>query len=199
MTKTEFDTRDFRRALGGFATGVTIVSTCDDSGRNWGFTANSFTSVSLDPPLILACIAKSSFSCAVFSGASAFSVNVLSEQQKHLAQTFAQPIEDRFEGVSFRREKTGCPIFENVVSWFDCAMHETVDAGDHVILIGRVLGYDHADMRPLGYCRGAYVSFSVADEILQSKAVSGQRRIGAIIECDRKILLRQYGWQSTDA
>lgn len=189
MTTSDFDAKDFRRALGGFATGVTIVATCDDGGRNWGFTANSFTSVSLEPPLVLACIAKSAFSCSVFTTAKSFSVNILSESQKQLANTFAQRVEDRFEGVSFRTEISGCPIFDNVVSWFDCQMHETVDAGDHVILIGRVLGYDYADVRPLGYCRGAYVSFGIADDILKSKAMSGQRQIGAIIECDRKILL----------
>jgi len=189
MSVQEFDNKDFRRALGGFATGVTVVTTCDASGRNWGFTANSFTSVSLDPPLVLACIAKSAYSFPIYMKARSFAINILSEQQKDLASTFSRPVEDRFEGVTWRGEQTGSPILDDVVCWFDCEMHETVDAGDHVILIGRVVKYSHADVTPLGYCRGAYVSFGVAEEILHSSSHLGNLCVGVIFECEEKILL----------
>lgn len=190
MTKEKLDVKDFRRALGGFATGVTIVSTRDKDGRNWGFTANSFTSVSLEPPLVLACIAKSAYSYRIFLDTHAFSVNVLGEHQKDLASTFSRQVEDRFDGASFRTETTGCPIFDDVVAWFDCAMHDTVDAGDHIIMIGKVLKYDHTDITPLGYCRGAWVSFGVTEEILRSSALTGNICVGAIIEHEQRILVR---------
>lgn len=151
-----FDTRDLRNALGTFATGVTIVTTMMPTGEPIGFTANSFTSVSLDPPLILVCIAKSAAGYAAYTSADAFCVNILSEDQRDLSGTFAQRGTDKFIGVGWRQGQTGSPILDGGVGHFDCDMHQLVDAGDHAILIGRVVGYDANDDAPLCYHRGKY-------------------------------------------
>lgn len=155
-----FNTRDLRDALGTFATGVTIVTTTLPTGEPIGFTANSFTSVSLDPPLILVCIAKSAAGYAAYTSANAFCVNVLSEDQRDLSGTFAQRGTDKFVGVSWHQDRTGSPILDGSVSYFDCNMHQVVDAGDHAILLGRVVAFDATDDTPLCYHRGKYAALA---------------------------------------
>lgn len=103
-------------------TGVTVVTTHDPDGNPIGFTANSFTSVSLDPPLVLVCIANSSSNYAAFEQAEGFAVNVLAEDQKGVSNTFARPVEDRFAAVSWQQGPQGSPVFEGVSAWFDCSM-----------------------------------------------------------------------------
>lgn len=184
---TEFDVRDFRRALGTFLTGVTVVTTLTSSGTPIGFTANSFTSVSLEPPLVLVCIARTASSFAVFEETDRFAISVLSEVQKDVSSTFASRNVDRFTSVSWHPGETGMPIMSEAAAWFDCETHDRIVAGDHLILIGRVRSYSHTASRPLGYCRGAYVSFQLEDDLL---TVSHERsRIGAIIECNGALLL----------
>lgn len=189
MTDQRLDPRLLRRALGTFATGVTIVTTLDADGAPVGFTANSFTSVSLDPPLILACLAKSAASYPVFAGAEAFAVNILAETQRETSNTFAARGADKFAAVDWESKVSGCPVLTEVVSWLDCTMHEVVEAGDHVILIGRVLDYAYTDEAPLGYCRGAYVSFGLAQEALEAADRDGRVRVGAILEWNRAVLM----------
>ena len=138
------DARALRDAFGAFLTGVTVVTTVDDAGAPIGFTANSFTSVSLDPPLLLVCLAKTSRNYATLTAAKGFGVNILSEDQKDVSNTFARPVEDRFAAVDWRIGPHGSPVFADVAAWFDCATHDVVDAGDHVILIGRVEGFDNS-------------------------------------------------------
>lgn len=157
------DARDLRDALGSFATGVTIVTAIMPSGEPMGFTANSFTSVSLDPPLILVCIAKSAAGYAAYTSADAFCVNILSEDQHDLSGTFARRGADKFVGVSWRQNQTGSPIIDGGVGHFDCSMHQVVDAGDHAILIGRVVGFDANDKAPLCYHRGKYAALEPAN------------------------------------
>ncbi len=155
---TDMDPQALRRAFGAFMTGVTVVTSRDKDGQPLGFTANSFTSVSLDPPLVLVCLANTSSNYAAFTEGAGFSVNVLSETQKDISNTFARPSENRFEHVAWREGPQGSPVLEGVSAWFDCAMHKVVPAGDHAILIGEVRAFDTDPAPGLGYARGAYVT-----------------------------------------
>ncbi|WP_134498200.1 flavin reductase [Microvirga pakistanensis] len=150
------DPLELRRALGTFVTGVTVVTTRDRDGQPRGMTANSFTSVSLDPPLLLICIGKSAGSFQAFSTASSFAVNILHEQQTEVSRLFASKAPDKFAGVSYDTVHTGAPILTDCLSWFDCTVHNTVDAGDHLVIIGCVQAFGTTPAAPLGFCRGRY-------------------------------------------
>ncbi len=189
--ETELDVRDLRRAFGHFATGVTIVTTLDASGSPCGFTANSFTSVSIDPPLLLVNIARSAFGCDAFTGSRGFAVNILAANQRDLSNRFARVGTDKFANQDWHAAVTGSPIIDEVVAWFDCEHFEQVDAGDHIILIGRVLQYAYNTHSPLGFCRGAYVSFGMTPTMLQLVSSPGSLKVGAIIESNGKILLER--------
>jgi (E)-2-((N-methylformamido)methylene)succinate hydrolase len=181
-----FDPLAFRKALGTFLTGVTVVATLQDDGEPRGFTANSFTSVSLDPPLVLICIAKTASSYPVFSKADHFSVNILAETQADLSSLFATKSPDKFSHAKWRGGATGSPILNEVAAWFECRRHDVIEAGDRVILIGQVVGFDTVPANPLGYCRGAHVTFGLA---LDKVAASGGRTcVGAILEHEGSIL-----------
>ena len=188
MTDRPIEPMDLRRALGAFATGVTVVTTMDADGSPRGFTANSFTSVSLDPPLILVCLAKRAASCPVFQAAESFAVNILSEDQKAVSTAFSSPGVDRFTTVDWSARATGCPILADVVAWLDCRMQEVVDAGDHYILIGRIVDYDYAPASPLGFCRGAYVTFGLARDAVRATQQDQGTRLLALIEHEESIL-----------
>ena len=164
---TRFDPRALRDAFGTFMTGVTVVTSHDDRGAPIGYTANSFTSVSLDPPLLLVSIAKSAYGCDVFTASEGFAVNILAREQRELSNRFAAAGTDKFADLGWQAKKSGSPVIDNVVAWFDCTHHEQVDAGDHIILIGRVLDYAYNTVTPLGFCRGAYVSFGLTPKMLQ--------------------------------
>src|SRR5687768_18021864 len=112
--RTGCDPRTLRDALGCFATGVTVVTCLDPEGRPVGFTANSFTSVSLDPPLLLVCVAKTARDYSTMTAAEHFAINILSEAQKDVSIKFARPLEDRFAAVDWARAPNGCPIFAQV-------------------------------------------------------------------------------------
>ncbi len=157
---SQSDTRVLRDALGIFATGVTIVTTLSPSGEPTGFTANSFTSVSLDPPLILVCIAKSAAGYAIYNSASAYCVNILAHNQHDLSGTFAARCADKFSGVAWHQGAAGAPILGGGVAHFDCVMYRTVEAGDHAILIGRVVDFETNDAEPLCYHRGKYAALA---------------------------------------
>jgi flavin reductase (DIM6/NTAB) family NADH-FMN oxidoreductase RutF len=189
--ETQIDARDLRRAFGNFATGVTIVTTLDAAGAPCGFTANSFTSVSIEPPLLLVSIAKTAFGCEAFTGSSGFAVNILADDQRELSNRFARAGADKFSDQIWHAKATGSPILDNVVAWFDCEHHEQVDAGDHIILIGRVRSYAYNTHAPLGFCRGAYVSFGMTPKMLQLVSSPGSLKVGAIIESNGKILLER--------
>lgn len=187
-----FEARALRDAFGAFLTGVTVVTTVDDAGSPIGFTANSFTSVSLEPPLLLVCLAKTSRNYATLTRAKGFGINVLSEGQKEVSNTFARPVEDRFAAVQWRTGPLGSPVFADVAAWFDCAMHEVVDAGDHVILLGRVEGFDNSGKTGLGYARGGYFTPTLAEKSLLASA-DGSVLLGAVAERDGAILLIDDG------
>lgn len=181
-----FDAMEFRRALGSFLTGVTIVTTVDDAGDARGFTANSFTSVSLDPPLVLVCIAKKALGHQAFSTSRGFAINILSEDQKAASGIFASKAADKFASVAWQSGRTGNPLIDGSVAVFDCAMEQLVDAGDHSILIGRVHDFTHNGAQPLGYCRGAYVTPGLSQEALA--AAPPGTEVGAILENEGRVL-----------
>ena len=186
----QLDIREFRQALGTFMTGVTVVTTINERGDPIGFTANSFTSVSLDPPLVLACLAKKSGNCESFAKGKSYAINILAENQENVSGVFASPIADRFAQVEWHKEITGSPIIDNVAAWLDCDMHEVVDAGDHLIFIGNVKAFGHSDQSPLGYLRGNYVRFSLGQEAAMAMENPEQKTsFGAFIENKRKIFL----------
>jgi flavin reductase ActVB len=139
------DKQTFRNAMANFPSGVTIVTTIDRSGKKWGFTASSFSSVSMDPPLVLVCLAKSAESHASFKAAGRFSINVLKTEHEALAYRFAKKGIDKFAGVSTLREAEGGILFNDALVTLGCRTHSLVDAGDHTILLGEVT---RADVNP---------------------------------------------------
>ena len=185
------DPRALRDAFGAFLTGVTVVTTFNDEGAPIGFTANSFTSVSLDPPLLLVCLAKTSRNYQTLMTTKGFAVNILSENQKDVSNTFARPVDDRFAAVEWQKGPFGSPVFFGVAAWFDCASHDQVDAGDHVILIGRIEGFENSGQTGLGYARGGYFTPALAEKTLLASAES--LLLGAVAVRDGEILLVEDG------
>ncbi|GAB5467014.1 MAG: flavin reductase [Rhodospirillales bacterium] len=187
------DPLDLRRALGAFVTGVTVVTTraADSSPR--GFTANSFTSVSLDPPLILVCIAKTASNCGTFCEAPGFAVNVLSENQREVSATFASQRADRFAGIAWSPSASGSPLIEGAVSWFDCSRHDLIDAGDHVILLGLVTAFGDSAELPLAYLRGDYLDVDLDERAVEAAASRGSIAVGGLLDHRGQILLRRAG------
>jgi flavin reductase (DIM6/NTAB) family NADH-FMN oxidoreductase RutF len=151
------DLRAFRRALGNFATGVTIVSATHGS-RNVGVTANSFSSVSLDPPLVLWSIDRKSTSLDAFLNASHFAINILSESQTELSNKFSRTSEEKYVGVDWTAGQGGAPLLAGAVAHLECSREIEYDGGDHVIMIGRVEKYTRYDREPLVFARGRYVT-----------------------------------------
>ena len=135
---SEFDTQHFRAALSQFATGVTVITTRDESGGFFGLTASSFNSVSLTPPLVLWSLGGQSRGLPLFSGNSHYVINVLAADQAALAERFASRKEDRFDGVDYELSRTGLPILRGVSAWFECHNRSRYPEGDHVIFVGEV-------------------------------------------------------------
>ena len=148
-----------KRAFGAFPTGVTVVTANTAAGQPLGFTASSFTSVSLSPPLLLICIDHRSDNIDVFRNAAFFGVNVLAADQSDLSNRFAAEIEDRFNGISWYQSDNGTPMLNGTLSRFDCALNTIHTAGDHDILIGEIIGLTVDDGPALGYVRGKYGRF----------------------------------------
>ncbi|WP_159090013.1 flavin reductase family protein [Ruegeria sp. Alg231-54] len=151
------DVRDYRRALGVFPTGVTIVATYDADKEPWGLTANSFTSVSLEPPVISVCVAKSGRVFPTLSQSDHFAVNILSAEQKDLAMHFASDVENRFTDTDWIAG-AATPLIPGASAQLECTVHSRVDADDHQILLGRVVNYIYVPVPPLVYCCGAFFS-----------------------------------------
>lgn len=188
MSESQHDPRALRDAFGAFMTGVTVVTAKASDGSPRGFTANSFSSVSLDPPLLLVSIAKTSSNYEVFTKTDGFAVNILSEAQKPISNAFSRPVQDRFEGVDWFWGPQGGAILGGVSAWFDCRMHQIVDAGDHAILLGQVMAFHTGTAAGLGYYRGSY--FTPAQEVA---ALGPQVVVAAIIENGAQVLLISDG------
>ncbi|MFT4095985.1 MAG: flavin reductase family protein [Rhodoblastus sp.] len=155
------DPRAFRNAVGLFATGVAIVTTRGLQGQAIGLTVNSFASVSLDPPLVLWSLARSSANRPHFLAAPGFAVHVLAQVHVLLAKRFASPVNERFHGLDVSAGGTGAPLLNDCAVRLECWRHDTVEAGDHDIFIGRVVHIATPDNSPtpLVFHRGAFVDF----------------------------------------
>jgi flavin reductase (DIM6/NTAB) family NADH-FMN oxidoreductase RutF len=180
-----------RRAFGTFVTGVTVITTRDANGTRRGMTANSFTSVSLDPPLLLVCLAKSASSYEAFTGAGFFAVNILHEGQMDVSATFASKSTDKFQSVTHDYIHTGAPVLTDSLTWFDCTTFSSVDAGDHTVLIGQVRAFGTSPRAPLGFCRGRYAS--VKDPLPIGWLASHGMIVSYLIEARDGLLLRSDG------
>ena len=148
--------RSLRTALGRFATGVTVITTRTPQGKLEGLTANSFSAVSLDPPLVLWSLKQHAPSLKSFLEAGYFAVNVLEAGQVALARHFAVPRRDKFDGLAFVPGLGGCPLLPGTLAAFECSTHATMDGGDHVIFLGRVHRASHGDGEPLIFSAGRY-------------------------------------------
>ncbi len=176
-----------RKTLGAFVTGVTVVTTVDEEERPRGMTANSFTSVSLTPPLILVCIGNHAASYGVFAETDRFAVNILADTQQGVSSLFASRAHDKFDGAAWRTEKTGAPILEDTLGYLDCSVHGRIVAGDHLVLIGRVEKFDSSGGRPLGFFDGGYIRFNPEQDFAPS--TNARLSIGCLAEFGEKILL----------
>lgn len=155
--RTGSDPRTLRDALGCFATGVTVVTCLDQDGQPIGLTANSFTSLSLDPPLLLVCVAKGTASARPLSEAKHFAVNVLQTGQQPASITFSTRVEDRFGCTPWGLGEHGVPVLRDSLSVFECRHHAVHDGGDHFILVGEVKKATfEPGLDPLLYFRGSY-------------------------------------------
>ncbi|MDD3381693.1 MAG: flavin reductase family protein [Rugosibacter sp.] len=151
------DPKQFRNALGSFATGVTIITTREAQGGYIGVTANSFNSLSLDPPLVLWSIGKKAFSFSAFTESKHFAVHVLAADQQVLSDRFARPSTEKFDGVEFEHGLGDVPLFPGCAAVFECTTEQYVDGGDHVIMIGRVERFSvDTTALPLMFFRGRY-------------------------------------------
>lgn len=148
------DPKTLRKALGSFATGVTVVTTVTPDGRQVGLTASSFNSVSMDPPLILWSLSERSPNLAAFRDGSHFAVNVLADEQIELCSRFGRPVPDKFDGLDTATGEGGVPLLAGTVAQFECALEAVYPGGDHLILLGRVLRYRWSDRTPLLFCQG---------------------------------------------
>ena len=161
---SSIDPRDFRNALGTYATGVTIITAAAPDGKPYGLTCNSFASVSLNPPLVLWSLVVYSSSLTIFQNASHFTVNVLGASQQALATKFAKSSDDKFTGVDWTPGLGNAPVLAESVANFQCRSVNRYYGGDHVIFLGAVEAYTYNTTEPLLFARGAFGRFLADDE-----------------------------------
>lgn len=148
--------QDFRAGLSRFASGVTVVTTRDGEGRLHGLTVSAFCSVSLEPPLVLVCIEKATYSHDAFLESGVLAVNILAAGQQHLSEHFASPFEDKFEGVEVETSEFGLPHITGALASLDCTVKRSYDGGDHTIFLAEVEHAKSGEGDPLLYFRSAY-------------------------------------------
>ena len=184
----KFDNLEYRKTLGKFVTGVTIITTCEKDGTPRGFTANSFTSVSLEPPLILICIGDFNEGLELFKNSEYFAVNILKESQVDISNLFAQPLKNKFEEIEWSNSKFGVPIIKGALAWLECKNFDQKRSGDHLILIGNVKNFHNEGGYPLAYYNGNYISFNNETSLVNAMEKDSKTIIGAIIEKNNSIL-----------
>ncbi|MEX2583170.1 MAG: flavin reductase family protein [Gemmatimonadota bacterium] len=152
---------EFRRIVGHFPSGVTVVTTCLPGGGPCGLTVNAFSSVSLEPPLVLICVERNAASHACIRSVGMFAVNVLdADEGERLSRRFAEPLlDDKFEGIGYGRGGTGAPILDEALAWMECRVSEEFEGGDHTIFLGEVISGETREGHPLVYYRGGYGRF----------------------------------------
>jgi len=151
---------EFRNALGRFASGVTVVTAKGPDGQPVGITVSAFSSVSLDPPLVLVCIDKRASLHEYMSEGVHFAVNILSEDQELTSRRFASKEEDRFNGTGYRESALGAPLIDGALAALECRVVHAFPGGDHTIVVGEVESTNVADGKPLAYFRGGYAQLS---------------------------------------
>src|SRR5262252_277264 len=151
-----FDPSALRAVMGCFATGVTVITTRDQSGRPYGLTANAVTSLSLEPPLLLICVDRKAETFPHFFDSKIFVLNILAEDQEEVSRRFAKTGGDKFTGVPCRVGHLDTPILEGTLGHVECRIIETLEGGDHVIHVGEVQHAEARDGRPLLFFRGRY-------------------------------------------
>jgi len=161
-----WDKRDLRTALGSFGTGVTVVTSGNFQSRLVGVTANSFSSVSLEPHIVLWSLVSSSPSLEVFDATGRFVINVLALQQMDLSKQFSKTLEDKFAGVEYTEGLGDLPVIQNCVATFECKTIQRTVVGDHVLFLGQVENYVYENKTPLLFCQGKYMQ--VAEALLSN-------------------------------
>ncbi len=154
--ETAVSSEDFRRACGRFATGVAIAGVTDVNGVPHGLTVNSFSSVSLEPPLILICLGHAIAAIDAFREATHFGLSVLRENQRAISERFAAPMDNRFESLAWRQGKTGAPLLDGVLAQIECETVRRFSAGDHDIFIGKMIATTVEEGEPLIYFASDY-------------------------------------------
>ena len=148
----------YRQVMGQFLAGVTVITAMED-GTPVGMAASSFTSLSMDPPLVLFCPARSSSTWARIAEAGHYAVNVLAAEHEPVSRAMSSKAPDKFTGLRWHTEVTGCPVLDDALGWIDCRTEHVYEGGDHLIVVGRVLALGWRDGDPLGYHRGFYGRF----------------------------------------
>jgi flavin reductase (DIM6/NTAB) family NADH-FMN oxidoreductase RutF len=151
---------EFRQALGRFASGVTVVTCKSDAGNPLGLTVSAFSSLSLEPPLVLICIDTRASVYEDLKEGSFFAVNVLAQDQESVSRRFASRDTDRFKGLGYREGKTGAPLIDGALAFIECRLVHSCPGGDHTIFVGQVESSEVNDGKPLLYFRGGYASIS---------------------------------------
>ncbi len=156
----EVDSTLYRQVMGQFLAGVTVI-TATHNGVPVGMAASSFTSLSMNPPLVLFCPAKSSSTWASISDAGHYAVNVLAAEHEDVSKQMSSKSADKFAGLAWHTEVSGSPVLDDALGWIDCRTEHVYEGGDHWIVVGRVLALGWRDGEPLGYHRGAYGRFTL--------------------------------------
>ena len=156
MSIADFDKAEFRKTLGQFATGVTVITTLDKNGNDVGVTASSFNSLSMDPPMILWSLDNTAYSLPAFQHTKYFNVHVLGVGQDNLSNCFAKPGTDKFEGIKTTKGLGGVPILPHYSALFECKTAHHYPGGDHVIIVGEVIKFHRNDNAPLVFHGGQY-------------------------------------------
>jgi len=152
------DKNELRRVMGHFATGVTVITTLSKEGEIHGLTANAFTSVSLEPPLLLISVDKKAESYPYFEESRIFTVNILGEDQETLSRRFAVSGggSKKFEGIAYHTGANGAPILEDAISYIECGLYAAYDGGDHTLYLGEIKQAEIFEGKPLVFFRGGY-------------------------------------------
>ena len=156
MSNGNFDQQEFRKTLGQFATGVTIVTTRDTQGDPIGITCSSFNSLSMDPPMILWSLAKSAYSLPAFKQARHFNVHVLSSDQDQISNNFSKKGSDKFKNIKYQNGLSDTPVLQDYAALFECETAHHYDGGDHVIIVGKVVAFQRNRKNPLLFHGGNY-------------------------------------------
>lgn len=194
MVELPFDIESFHKTLGSLLTGVTVVTTKDRAGEYYGLTVNSFTSASLDPPLVLFCIEKKASTREAFTNSEGFNVHFLKADQGSLAEKFTKGASrERFAGIEAQETETGAPLIVGIESWLACRTKQSMDVGDHLIILGEVYDCKESNNRPLGFFQNQFQTFQMGEEIARYSSQAGARTTVAwILETeDRRVALHR--------